>query len=133
MPPFSVDSPPREDFMHRLAFRWLLPAACTLAALTAYAQGAPRSSDPLDAKAQVPAFIHRSSLSAYRPLSDGLEPVPWPEANDKVGRIGGWRAYAREASRPEPAAIEAPATNRSAVPDAVHEPMTTPNGGHKMR
>jgi hypothetical protein len=122
--------------MHRLAFRWLLPAACTLAALTAHAQGAShavRALDPLDAKAQVPAFVHRSSLSAYRPLSDESEPVPWREANDRVGRIGGWRAYAREASRPEPAASEAPATKKSPDPDAVREPMTTPNGGHKMR
>lgn len=25
------------------------------------------------------------------------QPVPWREANEQVGRIGGWRAYAREA------------------------------------
>jgi hypothetical protein len=28
----------------------------------------------------------------------------WREANDNVGRIGGWRAYAREAAQPDSAA-----------------------------
>ena len=58
--------------------------------------------DPLDAKASVPALHYRSSLSRYRSFSDD-KPLSWREANDAVGRIGGWRTYAREARQPEAA------------------------------
>lgn len=70
-----------------------------------------------------------SGVSAYRSASEGYkrysdEPmVPWREANDTVGRIGGWQAYAREAQgavRPE-AGASSPAT---AAPAHHH-------GGHK--
>lgn len=40
---------------------------------------------------------HASAFDGYRAYAD--EPVrPWAETNDEVRRIGGWRAYAREAS-----------------------------------
>lgn len=43
-----------------------------------------------------------SSLRAYKVYAD--QPVePWREANDRVGRIGGWRAYAKEIQTGEPA------------------------------
>ena len=54
----------------------------------------------------VPAPVSSPStpgLSGYRSAFDGYrnhadQPVgSWREANDRVGRIGGWRAYAREA------------------------------------
>ena len=52
--------------------------------------------DAADPKAPVPPVIHRSALTDYRPLGDaGVG--PWRDANDEVGRIGGWRAYSREA------------------------------------
>jgi hypothetical protein len=56
--------------------------------------------DPLDPAAPVPALVHRSSLAAYRALAAD-ERVPWREANDRVGRIGGWRTYLREAHQPD--------------------------------
>ena len=38
---------------------------------------------------------YRSAFDRYRPFSD--QPlVPWRQANDHVGQIGGWKAYARE-------------------------------------
>ena len=38
----------------------------------------------------------------YRAFKD--EPVaPWREVNDRVGRIGGWKVYAREQMQPAPA------------------------------
>ena len=38
-----------------------------------------------------------SAFDGYRPYAD--QPVaPWARSNATVGRIGGWRAYAREAS-----------------------------------
>ena len=41
------------------------------------------------------ALTHRSAFEGYRPFAE--QPVgSWREANDVVGRIGGWKAYARE-------------------------------------
>lgn len=92
--------------MHRTPCRWLLPAAFALVAAAAQSQPAPRAAaptDPLDARAAVPPVAYRSSLGEYRRLVDE-QPVGWRQANDTVGRIGGWRAYAREASQPAAAA-----------------------------
>ncbi len=40
---------------------------------------------------------YRSALENYQPYGES-KPVPWKEANDKVGKIGGWRVYAKEAA-----------------------------------
>ena len=85
---------------------WLLPAALWAAAHSAAAQtpiAAPAPADPLDAQATVPAPVYRSSLRGPRPPAappDARPTIPWREANDTVARIGGWRAYAREAQPP---------------------------------
>jgi len=116
----------------------LLPAALTIAAAAAAAQGAtappPRPvADPLEATAAVPPMVYRSTLSTFgRRAAD--EPVPWREANDRVGRIGGWRAYAREANAPD-ASVATPVdatrgTSTGALPTT--KPVPAPHGGHKM-
>jgi hypothetical protein len=38
---------------------------------------------------------YKSAISGYQVYAD-QEVLPWREANDRVGRIGGWRAYAKE-------------------------------------
>lgn len=48
-----------------------------------------------------------SVFKDYQPFSDE-KPVPWKAANDTVGQIGGWRAYARQARGPA-SATAAPA------------------------
>ena len=49
------------------------------------------------ASAAKPDPTYRSAFEGYRRYAD--EPVvSWKEANDNVGRIGGWRVYAHEAS-----------------------------------
>ncbi|MBL8525752.1 MAG: hypothetical protein JNN20_18880 [Betaproteobacteria bacterium] len=53
--------------------------------------------DPTDARAAVPIVQYRSPFHDYRPLGDN-KPLAWKAANDEVQRIGGWRAYAKEAS-----------------------------------
>ncbi len=57
------------------------------------------------AMAQAPAapatIGFQSALDGYQPYTDE-KTVPWKEANDSVGRIGGWRAYAREAQQAQP-------------------------------
>lgn len=115
-------------------FRGIPVAALLTAALLvphlAHAQGAPGRSeraDPLDAQARVPAFTHASSLSSYRRLGDDKR-IAWKEANETVNRIGGWRAYAREAQQPEPAA-SAPAGRTTPAPASYAAPA---HGGHKM-
>jgi hypothetical protein len=54
------------------------------------------------AKPKAPVAPYRSAFDGYRGFADA-KPVPWREANDNVGRIGGWRAYAREAAQANPA------------------------------
>ena len=41
---------------------------------------------------------YRSSFEGYQPYSDE-KIVNWKQANDTTGQIGGWRAYAKEASQ----------------------------------
>lgn len=81
-----------------------------LAAAAVQAQSVAPSSrpDPLDPKADVPPAAHRSSFGGYRPAADaGVG--SWKQANDTVARIGGWRAYAREAGQADaPASGPAP-------------------------
>jgi hypothetical protein len=56
---------------------------------------------------------YRSALESYQPYTE--EKIrPWKEANDTVGRIGGWRAYAKEAQQP--------AAADNAVPKAATQP-----------
>lgn len=88
------------DRRFRTARSWggsllLLLAAGTVGAQPAASASAIRP-DPLDASSTVPPAVHRSALGehrTYRPSEVGS----WSEANDTVNRIGGWRAYAREA------------------------------------
>ena len=53
-----------------------------------------------DAAPATPA-PYRSALESYQAFSDE-KTVNWKEANDQVGRIGGWRAYAKQAQQPKP-------------------------------
>ena len=81
------------------------------------------TADPTQAQASVPPAVHRSAFTRYRPLAT-TAPVPWREANDTVNRIGGWRAYAREAAQPEaaPATPTPPAAAAPAAPSAPPKP-----------
>ena len=64
------------------------------------------------------AAAPRSAFDSYR-RHDEPQAVPWRTANDTVGQVGGWRAYAREAQGLPPAtAASAP------VPSPHH-------GGHR--
>lgn len=69
---------------------------------------------------------YQSAFDDYRPFGEE-QLTSWREANDTVGRIGGWRAYAREAQQPEgssPALPRAPAGT-----DAKPAPRD-PRAGH---
>lgn len=75
--------------------------------------------NPLDANANVPGVVYRSALQGYRPYADA-EPGSWIESNDLVGRIGGWRVYAKEAreSQAPTAGVSAPQEPAKAAPSA---------------
>jgi hypothetical protein len=92
--------------------------------LAAAAQTAPPRPDPLDAKAAAASLSYRSSLADYRRSATDPAPLDWREANAQVERIGGWRAYAREANAPEPAASatvpSAPRASHPAPPAPAH-------------
>lgn len=101
-----------------------LVTLAALSVLPAYAQ--PASSAPSEASA--PVF--RSAMDGYQPFSDE-KLVPWRDANDNVGRIGGWRVYAREAQEGatgSKAAPPAPATGGPAARPA--SPATSPSNPH---
>ena len=89
----------------RLSLRTLLPLIVSLLGGAAVAQTTSESIKPL-----LPTKLqYTSPLKAYQAYAD--EPVQsWREANDRVGRIGGWRTYAKDASTDEPVKAE-PAAN----------------------
>ncbi|VCU72477.1 hypothetical protein PIGHUM_04576 [Pigmentiphaga humi] len=62
---------------------------------------AAEGSDPLDTATPVPRLRYESAFAAYRRLGEPTV-ASWREANDEVGRIGGWRAYARETAQAAP-------------------------------
>ncbi len=55
------------------------------------------ASDPANANAVIPANTYHSPFADYRPLGEDKN-SSWKDANDTVGKIGGWKAYAREAA-----------------------------------
>ena len=94
--------------MSSAARPWLAVALAGLP-MAALAQA---GTGPAPAPAPAPALVeleYRSTFEGYRPFTD-QEVAPWRESNETVGRIGGWRAYAREAQgKPAEAGQPAPA------------------------
>jgi len=122
------------------SLRGLLAAALLVSASLACAQttqtiapAAAQRPDPADPGADVPVAVHRSAFTSYRAAGE-VEVGSWREANDTVARIGGWRAYAREAAQPDgsagpdPAAPSRPATDPAMRP--VPAPAAAPAAGH---
>ncbi len=97
------------------------------AAVSALAQASPAASASPDSASAAPG-AWTSAFEGYVP-SAPAQPVPWREANEQVGRIGGWRAYAREAQAAMPpdgaaGAGTVPASPVPALPAA--SPASTP-------
>jgi hypothetical protein len=73
----------------------VLLAASSVALAQAPAPSAAGPSSAASAVALGSALTYRSTFEGYRGFAE--QPVvSWREANDLVGRIGGWQAYARE-------------------------------------
>jgi hypothetical protein len=62
-----------------------------------------------------------SVISDYQPYREQAV-GDWKKANDEVGRIGGWRAYTREANEPSPSAPQGilPAPRAAPAPKDPH-------------
>ena len=95
------------------------------AALPAFAQTSGSVSQSPAAGAPV-ELTYRSTFDAYQRFTE--ENVgPWRDANDTVGRIGGWRSYAKEGR--EPAVPGTPNPSSSSTP-AAPAPAANPHAGH---
>lgn len=99
----------------RISRGWLAPLAA-LATLTVSAQTAPST------PSGTPGY--RSAFEGYQAYGED-KPLSWKEANDTVGKVGGWRAYAAEAQR----AAEPPAPATGSGP-SVTAPAANPHAGH---
>ena len=90
--------------MGLLTLRWLVPAGLLLSVSLAHAQstiGAVTTAPNITASV-APTFQFHSVFTQYHMFTE--QPVlPWREANDDVGKIGGWRYYAKEASQSDAA------------------------------
>ena len=123
--------------IHLLAARGLL-CLTFVSALGVSAQAqtkAPGSTPAVPAEKERAALApYRSALEGYQPYSD--EPIQsWRESNDTVGKIGGWRVYAREAQGAPAAPSKEPAAGSS--PPAAATPVAPvaadPHAGHGKR
>ena len=83
-----------------------LPAALAMLVASLWTtQSNAQTSAVLPAKPVAPTAVadtaplsYRSALKGYQPYTDE-KTANWKEANDTTARIGGWRAYARQASQ----------------------------------
>ena len=91
----------------------LLAASASALAQSVAVAGRP---DPREADVPVPPALHQSPFAQYRPFAAEVL-GSWREANDEVGRIGGWKVYAREAH--EATKQPAPAPGGSGNPAAA--------------
>ena len=112
----------------------LLPAAAVFIAGAAAAQSPAAQPGAAPSPAPAASLSWRAPLVGYQPFSDEAL-VPWKEANDTVGRIGGWREYARQSqpaggSAPAPAAAPAAATGPAPAPAAAPAPAPAAPAGH---
>lgn len=94
----------------------LLAASASVLAQTVAVAGRP---DPRDAGVPVPPAVHQSPFAQYRPFAAEVL-GSWRGVNDEVGRIGGWKVYAREAYE----ATKQPASATSGTSDPAVAPMS---------
>ena len=76
-------------------------------------------------------LTYRSPLETYKRFTD--EKVgSWRDANDTVGRIGGWRAYAKEGQQAEPGSSSPASTGTPSSPARAPAaaPAANPHEGH---
>lgn len=99
--------------MFSLSLRWAVLSAAAPAMLYFSASSALAQSRPEAPMVAAPLLQYRSAMADYRKFDD--QPVaPWTQVNDTVGKIGGWRVYAKEAQKPTPEAADTKHTGEPA-------------------
>ena len=73
---------------------------------------------------------YQSAFEGYQRYGDD-KLLPWKESNDTVGRVGGWRVYAREAQGAQALPADGPAG--VATPADAVVPAADPHSGHGKR
>lgn len=103
-------------FKTLLASSLVVLSALPALALAQATPGSASAAAPANpAAAPSPARLeYRSALEGYQSYTDE-KLLSWKESNDRVGSIGGWRVYAKEAQEP-------------AAPGAAAKP--DPHAGH---
>ena len=98
----------------------------TLCGSLAIAAAAAGSANPLE---QTPTIQYKSPFRDYRPLGEN-KLTPWKAANEEVGKIGGWRVYAREMSEPASTLPTSPSAPVKPPSDNMTKPMPSGHAGH---
>jgi len=70
-----------------------------------------------------------SVFTTYHPFQEHPQ-LPWREANDAVGKIGGWRFYAREPQNPDTNEIPAGPGSGGELQKPVAAPSFDQHSGH---
>ena len=112
----------------KLIFKtFAVSAALCASATLSYAAATP---NPDVADSPTPPTQYKSPFKDYRPLGDDKR-TPWRDANDEVGKIGGWREYLRESQEankaaPTPKELRAAPSAPSATPATTPAPAPAP-------
>lgn len=91
----------------------LTPAFVLLLALSLPAAAGQGAESHAVEGAEVPTLHFESAFDGYKPYVHQA-PAPWRQSVDRVGEVGGWRAYAREAAEPDGSGAH------HAAPEAPH-------------
>ncbi len=81
--------------------------------------------DATSAQAPSTPALYKSPFSDYHLLGEDKR-KPWKAANDEVGKVGGWRAYAREAAAPS---VTASPSRTQTAPNAAPVLVSQPSPG----
>lgn len=106
-------------------------AVLALVAQPGFAQVNPAPSESISnsktavvAQAAPTALPYRSVFDGYQPFTDE-KLKSWKDSNNTVEKIGGWRAYAKEAAEPASADTQTPAATPASPAAAPN-----PHAGH---
>ena len=90
----------------------------------------PASAAPPAASASA-TLAYESVFTRYKSYRDE-KTGSWREANETVDRIGGWRAYAKEAQQPDTTAPATSVTGAPSMPESppAVAPKPDPHAGH---
>ena len=118
--------------MGLLTLRCLFSAGLLLNVSLAQAQPTPGAvtTAPGTITSVTSPFQYHSIFTQYQQFIE--QPVlPWKDSNDTVGKIGGWRFYAREASQPDAAdtSTEPKPDIQTKMPDGPPVDVS-PHSGH---